>query len=185
MCGVIGVREWDCLGQFAARGDVADEDVDQPRPTRLAAEIAFEDGGYLIVPGHLDRCAVAEDDDGPRIDGDDRCDEGIVCLGHAHVLPVEALGLFDIGESRTDHDDVGSAGDCHCGGDAVGVWSSGTRGVALGIADAPLSADTCDERIVEGVDLVGTDHRAACTLVAWGLGKRADDGDALCRGDRE
>jgi hypothetical protein len=26
------------------------------------------------------------------------------------VLPVEALGLFDIGESRTDHDDVGSAG---------------------------------------------------------------------------
>ena len=72
----------------------------------LAGIPGLDDGRHLGEPGHFDRTASLEHNDGARIDGGDPLDQFLLAAGQAHVGQVEAFGVPLPFPADNEHRDV-------------------------------------------------------------------------------
>ena len=91
------------FSQMAAGIDRSVQQIHRRCAHLFPAEIHTKDGGYILQPRQLHRCAAVQNHRRIRVDSRHRRNQPVLILRQPQVLPVRAFGLKCVGQTREDH----------------------------------------------------------------------------------
>ena len=170
------------LGQLGAGVHLAGDHTQYRTRACLTAQVAMDQSLAAVQPGHLNRAACRQYHHQIGVHLGHGFQQLHLVFRHPHVIPVQALGLADLGQAHIQQNHVcllGQLHSLHLQGLVVLVVAL----VALGITHRLQRH--ARQQLICGVQLGGVHQAGAGALVTGLLGKLADHGHLSALGQRQ